>query len=188
MQGAYDYQFAPRWVVGGFVDADWSDVSGHAKQAEDSSSLFSATILSTARTNRLAPLLPANGTIDAKVSTDWSVSVGGRLGWLANQGTLLYVLAAYTHADLNDAQVKVSIPDPNDLVGVLLGGPPGTSPFSNKATSLLVKLPALLDGWSFGGGAEAKLGGPWTLKLEYRWTHLEGGSGRANIDTFAMLL
>jgi hypothetical protein len=28
-----DYQFAPRWVVGGFVDADWSNVSGHAKQA-----------------------------------------------------------------------------------------------------------------------------------------------------------
>ena len=34
VQGAYDYQFAPRWVVGGFVDADWSNVSGHAKQAE----------------------------------------------------------------------------------------------------------------------------------------------------------
>ena len=33
VQGAYDYQFAPRWVVGAFVDADWSNVSGHAKQA-----------------------------------------------------------------------------------------------------------------------------------------------------------
>ena len=61
-------------------------------------------------------------------------------------------------------------------------GPPGCSAFSNKATSILVKLPDSLDGWSLGGGAEAKLGGPWTLKLEYRWTHLEGGSGRANID------
>ena len=66
--------------------------------------------------------------------------MSGRIGWLANQGTLLYLLAAYTHADLNDAQVKVSIPDPSDLVGVLLGGPPGSSPFPNSATSLLVKL------------------------------------------------
>ena len=107
---------------------------------------------------------PSNGTIDTKVSTDWNISVGGRIGWLANQGTLLYVLAAYTHADLSDAQVKVSIPDPNDLVGVLLGGAPGTSPFPINATSLLVKLPDSLDGWSLGGGAEAKLGGPWTLK------------------------
>ena len=31
VQGAYDYQFAPRWVVGAFVDADWSDVSGACK-------------------------------------------------------------------------------------------------------------------------------------------------------------
>ena len=46
-----------------------------------------------------------------------------------------------------------------------------------------MKLPDSLDGWSLGGGAEAELGGPWTLKLEYRWTHLEGGSGRANSDT-----
>ena len=124
---------------------------------------------------------PNNGTINAKVSTDWNISVGG-IGWLANQGTLLYLLGAYTHAELNDAEVKVSIPDPNDLVGVLLGGAPGTSPFPNSNTSLLVKLPDSLDGWSLGGGAEAKLGGPWSVKLEYRWTHLEGGSGRANSE------
>ena len=75
---------------------------------------------------------PSNGTIDTKVSTDWNISVGGRIGWLANQGTLLYLLAAYTHADLSDAQVKVSIPDPSDLVGVLLGGPPWGSPFPQQ--------------------------------------------------------
>ena len=79
-------------------------------------------------------------------------------------------------------QVKVSIPDPSDLVGVLLGGAPGTSPFPNDATSLMVKLPDSLEGWSLGGGAEAKLVGPYSVKLEYRWTHPEGGSGRANSD------
>jgi opacity protein-like surface antigen len=114
------------------------------------------------------------------MSTDLSVSVGGRIGWLANPGTLLYVLAGYTHADLGDAQVKVGIPDPSDLIGVLLGGPPGSSPFANSPTSLLVKLSSSLDGFSLGGGGEAKIGGPWFVKLEYRWTHLEGGSGRAS--------
>ena len=182
MQGAYDYQFAPRWVVGGFVDADWSNVSGHAKQAEDSSIAFACDNPGNCENQPLGSFAPSNGTIDTKVSTDWNISVGGRIGWLANQGTLLYLLAAYTHADLSDAQVKVSIPDPSDLVGVLLGGPPGSSPFPTSNTSLLVKLPDSLDGWSLGGGAEAKLGGPWSLKLEYRWTHLEGGSGRANSD------
>ena len=183
VQGAYDYQFAPRWVVGAFVDADWLNVSGHAKQAEDSSVIFACANPGNCENQPVGSFAPSNGTIDTKVSTDWNVSVGGRIGWLANQGTLLYLLAAYTHADLSDAQVKVSIPDPNDLVGVLLGGAPGTSPFPNSATSLLVNLPDSLDGWSLGGGAEAKLGGPWSLKLEYRWTHLEGGSGRANSDT-----
>ena len=182
VQGAYDYQFAPRWVVGAFVDADWSNVSGHAKQAEDSSITFACDNPGNCEDQPVGSFAPSNGAIDTKVSTDWNISVGGRIGWLANQGTLLYLLAAYTHADLSDAQVKVNIPDPSDLVGVLLGGPPGSSPFSTNNTSLLVKLPDSLDGWSLGGGAEAKLGGPWTLKLEYRWTHLEGGSGRASAD------
>jgi opacity protein-like surface antigen len=40
-------------------------------------------------------------------------------------------------------------------------------------------LPDSLDGFSLGGGGEVKIGGPWTLKLEYRWTHLEGSSSKA---------
>src|SRR5262245_8319226 len=54
----------------------------------------------------------ANTKIETKVSTDWSISVGGRLGWLASESTLLYVLGAYTHQELSDAQVKVTMVDP----------------------------------------------------------------------------
>src|SRR5262245_11535563 len=32
IQAAYDWQFAPRWVGGLFVDADLYDIDGHAKQ------------------------------------------------------------------------------------------------------------------------------------------------------------
>jgi hypothetical protein len=38
VRGAYDYQFAPRWVAGTFVDGDWSDVSASASQTQTSSS------------------------------------------------------------------------------------------------------------------------------------------------------
>jgi opacity protein-like surface antigen len=48
----------------------------------------------------------------------------------------------------------------------------------------LVRLPDSLDGFSLGGGGEVKLGGPWTLKGEYRWTHLDGGSGHASSKNF----
>lgn len=182
VQGAYDYQLAPRWVAGAFVDADWSDISAHAKQTGASSISFFCDA-GDCNDKPNGTVSTSNGTIDTKVSTDWNVSVGGRIGWLANPGTLLYFLAAYTHANLSDAGVKVNIPDPSDLIGVMLGGSPGSSPFSTSPTSLLVKLPDSLDGWSLGGGGEAKLGGPWSVKLEYRWTHLEGGSAHATSNT-----
>jgi hypothetical protein len=84
------------------------DISGH-RQTISSSSLtllpgekFPTTwisgtrkILSTASGASTVPL--GNATIDSKITTDWSISVSGRLGWLASASTLLYVLGAYTH-------------------------------------------------------------------------------------------
>ena len=173
VQAAYDYQFASEWVLGAFVDADWSDVSANAKQTGASSVAFCNGCGGPGTLN------PSSATIDTLLSTDWSISVGGRFGWLATPGTLLYILGAYTHADLDDARVKVSIGDPNSVIGAIVNNG-GSSPFSNSPTSSSVNLPNSLDGFSLGGGAEAKLGGPWALKLEYRWTHLDGGSGHAS--------
>jgi outer membrane immunogenic protein len=185
VQGAYDYQFAPRWVAGGFVDADWSGISGHARQ----SSTSSLTLLPGGDIpdevdidDDLADALNSisgfnvplgRATIDSKVSTDWSVSVGGRFGWLATPSTLLYVLGAYTHQELGDARVNVRIADP-------LGPLSEIGLDINSPTNLVVKLPDSLDGFSLGGGSEVKIGGPWTLKVEYRWTHLQGSSARAS--------
>ena len=138
LQGAYDYQFAPRWVGGAFVDADWSNINANAKQTSNSSvSFVCPSDDCTDQPN--GSFSSSNGTIRTKISTDWNVSVGGRIGWLANPDTLLYFLAAYTHADLGDARVNVNIPDPSDLISVVLGGSPGNSPFPNSPTSLSVK-------------------------------------------------
>lgn len=183
VQGAYDYQFAPRWVVGAFVDADWSNIGGSSKQ----SSSASLTLLPGSIPGDLPEEIPEEildgiggfnvplgaATIKSEITTDWSISVGGRLGWLASPSTLLYVVGAYTHQELSTAQVKVSIADPLKPLGEL-----GLD--INSPTSLLVKLPDSLDGFSLGGGGEVKVGGPWTLKLEYRWTHLEGSAAKAS--------
>jgi len=83
------------------------------------------------------------------------------------------VLGAYTHQELSNARVNVSVADP-------LGPLSEIGLDINSPTSLVVKLPDSLDGFSLGGGGEVKIGGPWTLKLEYRWTHLEGSSGKAS--------
>ena len=182
VQGAYDYQFARRWVAGGFVDADWSNISGHSKQSSSSSLTLLPGAVPDLEDDELEGILGGiagfnvprgNATIDSKVTTEWSLSVGGRLGWLASPSTLLYVLGAYTHQELSNAQVRVSIADPLAPLGNI-----GLD--VNSPTSLLVKLPDSLDGFSLGGGGEVKIGGPWTLKLEYRWTHLQGSSGKAS--------
>lgn len=155
------------------------DISTHSRQTGNSGIVFSCPNPGNCEDDPVGRFSTSNGTIDTKVNKDWSVSVGGRIGWLANEQTLMYFLAAYTHADLSDAQVKVNIPDPNDLIAVVLGGAPGTSPFPNSPTGLMVKLPDLVDGFSLGGGREAKIGGPWSVMLEYRWTHIEGSSAQA---------
>jgi hypothetical protein len=111
VQAAYDYQFAPRWVAGAFVDADWSDLSAHAKQTHT----FSQNTDSLGLAQDVTFLFGVGDqktTIATKLSTDWSISVGGRIGWLANPRTLLYFLASYTHQDLSDARVRISIADP----------------------------------------------------------------------------
>jgi outer membrane immunogenic protein len=179
MQGAYDYQFAPRWVVGAFVDADWSDISADASRQSTGSSLSS---LAQAWDQLVQPTFTAgNAMIDTKISTDWNVSVGGRIGWLATPRMLLYFLAAYTHAELGDAHVNVHIADPVNFVdGGGYGIDHGLSLETPIDQSLLVRLPDSLDGFSLGGGTETKLRGPWSVKFEYRWTHLEGGSGHAS--------
>ncbi len=100
---------------------------------------------------------------------DWSISVGGRFGLLATPGTLLYVLGAYTHAELDKSRVNVSIDDPLGSFIILR---------SPNPTAIALDLPDSLDGFTLGGGGEAKLGknSPWSLKLEYRWSHFDGGS------------
>ncbi len=168
VQLGYDKQFAPRWVIGAFVDADWySDLS--AKGHDETSSALKFDL------KHFPPIdLPLSKlTTDAELGVDWSISVGGRLGWLATPGTLLYVLGAYTHAELDNANVNVSIDDPLGSFGVI-----PHSNFSNP-TKIALALPDSVDGFSLGGGAEAKLGrGPWALKLEYRWSHFQGDFGQ----------
>jgi opacity protein-like surface antigen len=179
VQAAYDYQFAPRLVAGGFIDADWSDLSANSDQSSLASLTFFCPQGFCGNDGPIGTFNPSQGNIQTKISTDWIMSVGGRVGWLANPGTLLYFLAGYTHVELSDAQVRVNIPDPSNLVDVIVARAPGSGIFPNSPTELLVRLPESLDGFSLGGGGEAKIGGPWTLKLEYRWTHLDGGSDRA---------
>jgi outer membrane immunogenic protein len=169
VQLGYDKQLGQRWVIGGFVDADWySDLEADGHQS-------SSTALNIDLKHLLKLDLPlSNITTDASIGMDWSISVGGRFGFLATPGTLLYVLGAYTHAELDKSRVNVSIDDPLSSLKF----------FQSNPTAFALNLPDELDGFTLGAGGEAKLGknSPWSLKLEYRWSHFDGGSASGSFS------
>jgi opacity protein-like surface antigen len=165
VQLGYDKQFAPRWVIGGFVDADWySDLK--AKGYQETSSALNLNLKHFELDLPLSKM-----TTDAQLGLEWTFTAGGRLGWLATPSTLLYVLGAYTHAQLDNSRVNVFIDDPFRSVDQFVRSS------ISKPTKIALAFPDSLEGFSLGGGAEAKLGGgPWAIKLEYRWSHFEGDS------------
>lgn len=165
VQLAYDQQVSRDVVIGAFVDADW------ASDLEASASSANAATLNVIGIP-LLPLLSANA--QSEVEHDWTVSLGGRIGWLASPSTLFYMLAAYTHVELDKAQVQFNVADP---LGLLL-------PLIDSPTQLAVNFADSMDGYTLGAGVETKLSRAVSLKFEYRYTDLEGVSASAsNVET-----
>ena len=76
----YDYQFMSSFVIGGFADAQWSNIRG--------------------QNSFLCPggcAGPFNYT--GQMKNDWSWSVGGRVGYVALPGLLTYLNAGWSQAD-----------------------------------------------------------------------------------------
>ncbi len=82
IQGGCDYQFAGDWVVGGFADADWTNMRGDHTGAFPASVGLSAT---------------------DKQTLNWQWAVGARLGYLVTPYLLTYGTAGYTEANFSGA-------------------------------------------------------------------------------------
>jgi outer membrane immunogenic protein len=87
LNGGYDYQLAPRWVIGAVANVDFDDTR------------------TTLRVS--APGAPLQAR--AKLSMDNSWSIGARAGYLTSPGTLLFVTGGYTQVLMSD---KLSIGGP----------------------------------------------------------------------------
>jgi outer membrane immunogenic protein len=104
---------------------------------------------------------PGFGTItegSAEQKINWFATARGRIGW-ATPGWLLYVTGGGAWAGI-DATTAIS------ETGVL----------SLSNTTSFIK-----SGWVVGGGAEVRIAGPWTAKVEYLYMDLGGIS-----DTLAV--
>lgn len=179
---AYDRQFGPNWVLGVWANADlYGGMDATAKQQSTSDNdHIGIPLVGFGLTD-----FGANSTLTSKtkIGLDWGWSIGGRIGWLATPSTLLYVLGGYNRVELDQARVNVftdttfhTSEDINELDG-------GCLVFGNCPLSLKAKLPNSLDGFTVGGGTEVKISEPWSIKLEYRYSHFNGEKARVNKDS-----
>jgi outer membrane immunogenic protein len=136
----YNWQVAPRIVVGVEGDVAWSDKT---------------TTLSGFAFMGLTNGFPAGG--DISLRTTWDASLRARVGLLATSTTLLYVTGgpAWQRVEAR-SQCLVTAPLGN------CSGTPSFNPFAFGTASVL-------PGATVGAGIETMLGGNWLARAEYRY-------------------
>ncbi|HXF54252.1 MAG TPA: outer membrane beta-barrel protein [Hyphomicrobiaceae bacterium] len=82
----FDRQIGERWVIGAFVDFDWTDIDLHSR---------------------------VNNDPEDTLSLEWMWAVGGRVGYLFNPSTLIYFAGGFTQAHFdNDGYYEIVDPGP----------------------------------------------------------------------------
>jgi outer membrane immunogenic protein len=163
VQLGYDLQVSRSFVVGLFADLDWNN---DLKAQSTNTANTDLTVL-----GGLINVPLSAQTLSTRLESDWSYSLGGRLGVLTDPRTMIYALAAYTHM-----KVKGSVTyQADDILGFI--------PALNSPTNITAALSDSLNGFTIGGGIETKLARNWSAKLEYRFTHLEGDGTQASQNT-----
>jgi outer membrane immunogenic protein len=141
-----DYQFAGpfggNWVIGAFVDGDWSDLRGDHGLFND---MFSG---------------------EQRLRSSWAV--GGRIGWLVTPTLLTYFTGGYTQASFSEVDytnnftaAAFAAVNGGIAIAIASSGPPGLQLAAQR-----------YDGFFVGGGAEYAIGWWPGLfwKTEYRFS------------------
>lgn len=100
--------------------------------------------------------------LSGEVERDGIWSAGARLGFLVTPRVLLYGMVAYSQMKL-DGNLTAHLHDPY---------------WKGNPTDLAVRVEENVSGYSLGGGLEAKLDQRLSLKIEYRYSHFDGASGK----------
>jgi outer membrane immunogenic protein len=158
LQGGYNYQIGQ--IVWG-VEGDWQWANQRAKSC--------GFICSFGQTPDVAGIFifgASGGTefsVDQKI--DWFATARGRIGWTPSNGTMLYATAGGAWMGIDETDV---IRNGNTGGSVVPGVITSTTTASFSNTKI---------GYAVGAGAEVRLWGNWTGKVEY--LHIDVG-GTAN--------
>ena len=160
-----DYQNGS-FVIGGFADMSFGSSRAHFSEIDNTPS--TSTVLDN---------IGATNTQTHRVSLGNVFDIGGRLGYLATDRTLLYGLAGYSAGYINSAS---SISVVHDAGSIL------------NSFDLTTQTKGWHSGFTIGSGVEQALTDQITLKVEYRYSEYgharssaasdAGGQGSATIS------
>jgi len=160
--GGYNWQVAPRWVVGVEVDYAYAN-----EIAVFHGSAFPANLIfglpGQPDTNR-----PFGATYDDefKVTTGWDASLRLRGGWLYSPTTLIYLTGGVAWAHLEVVSTCSTTPTPNVnncAPGNYFGGTLGPSAISHSGVRM---------GWTAGAGVETMVTSNWMARVQYRFANM----------------
>lgn len=104
-------------------------------------------------------------SLTGEIEREYMWTIGGRVGFLVTPRILVYGLAGFSRMNL-DGNVNVFFKDPFRY-----------GSHSNH-TNLGLSVDETVDGWTAGGGLEAKLDKRLSLKIEYRYSNFDGISAK----------
>ena len=146
----YDWQFAPRWLLGAEGDFTWTGLDRSVSAALSENPSY--------------PVVNANGlAFETKVK--WLASLRGRVGWLANPASLIYATGGIAWADVEENADAVC------PTGV------GLCHFTTDLTGAPLSISKTRTGFVLGGGAEWEFAAHWRGRAEYLYYGFNGTDG-----------
>ncbi|MGE0039327.1 MAG: outer membrane protein [Xanthobacteraceae bacterium] len=158
LYGGYNWQVAPRWVVGVEVDYAYAN-----EIAVFHGSPYPANLIFGLPNQNGIPF-GATYDDEFKVTTGWDASVRLRGGWLYSPTTLIYLTAglAWAHLEVTSTCSTVPTPNVNNCApGNYFGGTLGPNTISHSAVKM---------GWTVGAGVESMLTSNWMVRGQYRFS------------------
>ena len=161
----FNWQFAPRWLVG--IEGEWSWA--------DKTTTAHGMLYPIATAPEIFSQLGAPETFG--VRTSWEASVRARIGYLVSPSVLLYAAAGPSWIHVESTSTCANPGDVNTVCSAPgVGGPFFTQQVITDSSTKV--------GWTIGGGVEAMIGAEWTVRADYRYS--DYGTIR-NTDTRQLL-
>jgi outer membrane immunogenic protein len=153
LQGGYNWQFNPTWLLGIEADFDWADINGTG---------------SNNFTMAGAPT-PNAASFVANQEVESFGTVRARLGYLPTDRTLLYATGGFAYGHVKENVALNSTPNG----GGFSDGTHGYICVSNT-NCFLGSGSRTATGWTAGAGVEYAFWNNFTLRLEYLFVSLDG--------------